>query len=190
MKALRCAVVMLLVILCAGLAAQAAQKAPAKAQPPAPDPGAAALVEFFKQEAEQSPRTLDFRIEGGYADIKTETAESSGRYFLAGHSITPIAPDIYRLDMTFKRKYQRDVIDLAPEYFFTQQRSYYFWYGGGMKIVFKVGSGRKEVKIGKKELTEIKVRSLETYTIEKTKLSMDMSLGDGNTKIALQLKFI
>ena len=154
MRALRRAA-LLIVILALAAPALAAQKAKAPAPAPAPDPDAQALTEFFRQEAEKSPRTLDFKIEGGYADIRTEAAESSGRYFLAGHSITAVATDIYRLDLTFKRKFQRDVIDLTPEYFFTQQRSYYFWYGGGMKIVFKVGSARKEVKIPRKESTEI-----------------------------------
>ena len=34
------------------------------------------------------------------------------------------------------------------------------------------------------------MRSLETYTVEKTKLSMEMSLSDGGTRSVLELKFI
>jgi len=194
MKAIRFAPLVLAVLLL-GVAAQAAQKAPSKkAQPGAAtaqaDPSANGLIEFFKDESVSSPKTLDFKIMGGYADIRTDRPESSGRYFLAAQAIVPVGPDIYRLDMTFKQKYQRDVIDLAPEYYFTQERSYYFWYGGGHKIVFKVGSGKREIKIAKKELTEIKVRSLETYTIQKTKLPLDLSITDGGTKISLQIQFI
>ncbi len=170
-------------------ASRAAAPKPAPSVPTEMDPNAKSLLDFFKTEEAASPKSLDFSIDGGYADIRTDRAESSGRYFLAGHAVTRVAPDIYKLDMTFKKKFQRDVIDLAPEHFFTQQRQFYFWYSGGDKIVFKIGSGKKEVKIAKKELTEIKVRSLETYTIEKTKLTMDMSLSDGSAKIALQIRF-
>lgn len=166
----------------------AAQKAAPKAAT-TPDQNAQSLQEFFKGETAPSPKSLDFMVDGGYADIQTETPESSGRYFLAAQNIAAVAQDIYRLDLTFKKKLQRDVIDLAPEYFFTQQRSYYFWYNGGNRIVFKLGSARKEVKIQKKELTEIKVKSLETYSIEKTKLQMDLAFTDGGTKVALLLKF-
>lgn len=171
----------------AALAAQKAAKAPAA--PQAADQNAQSLQEFFKGETTPSPKFLDFMVDGGYADIQTETPESSGRYFMAAQNIAAVAQDIYRLDLTFKKKLQRDVIDLAPEYFFTQQRSYYFWYNGGNRIVFKLGSARKEFKIQKKELTEIKVKSLETYSIEKTKLQMDLAFTDGGTKVSLLLKF-
>jgi len=168
----------------------AAQKSsPAKAVQPG-DPNVQALQDFFRGETAPSPSKLDFVIEGGYADIRTETPESSGRYFLAAQTISGVAQDIYRLDLTFKKKFQRDVIDLAPEYFFTQQRTYYFWYNGGNRLVFKVGGARKEVKIQKKELTEIRVKSLETYSIEKTKLNMDFTLTDGAARIFLQIKFL
>lgn len=169
--------------------AQAARKAPVQGSGTS-DPNAQSLVEFFKGESAPSPKTLDFMIEGGYADIQTETPESSGRYFLAGQAITAVARDIYRLDLTFKKKYQRDVIDLAPEYFFTQQKSYYFWYNGGNKIVFKLGRGKKEFPIQKKELSQIRVKSLETFSIQKTKLAMDMILQDAGAQIYLQIKFI
>ncbi|MFP5222639.1 MAG: hypothetical protein ACLGSA_10155 [Acidobacteriota bacterium] len=168
--------------------ALAAQKgAPKAAQ--TPDQNAQSLQDFFKGETAPSPRSLDFVVDGGYADIQTEAPESSGRYFLAAQNIAAVAQDIYRLDLTFKKKLQRDVIDLLPEYFFTQQRSYYFWYNGGNRIVFKLGNARKEFKIQKKELTEIKVKSLETYSIDKTKLMMDLAWIDGGTKVFLQIKF-
>lgn len=189
MKPIRLFAVLVLAFLVA-VPAQAAKKVTKQEAAPPADANAQSLVEFFKGETAPSPQKLDFMIEGGYADIRTETSESSGRYFLAGQAISGVAQDIYRLDLTFKKKYQRDVIDLTPEYFFTQQRSYYFWYNGGNRIVFKIGGGKKEFKFPKKELTEIKVKSLETYTIEKTKLPFDMKLSDGNTQIFIQLKFI
>jgi len=178
----------LVLSLAASGTALAAQKAAPKAAT-TPDQNAQSLQDFFKGETAPSPKSLDFMVDGGYADIQTETPESSGRYFMAAQNIAAVAQDIYRLDLTFKKKLQRDVIDLAPEYFFTQQRSYYFWYNGGNRIVFKLGSARKEFKIQKKELTEIKVKSLETYSIEKTKLQMDLAFADGGTKVALLLKF-
>ena len=168
--------------------ALAAQKAAPKAAQ-TPDQNAQSIQNFFKNETAPSPKALDFSINGGYADIQTETPESSGRYFLAGQNIAAVAQDIYRLDLTFKKKLHRDVIDLAPEYFFTQQRSYYFWYNGGNRIVFKLGNARKEYKIQKKELTQIKVKSLETYSIDKTKLMMDLAIPDGATKAFLEIKF-
>jgi len=189
MKSFRRTAIFFLILSLMAFPALAAKKA-AKAEAAPPDANAQSLADFFKGETATTPRSLDFMIEGGFADIRTETPESSGRYFMAAQNITSVAPDIYRLDMTFKKKYQRDVIDLAEEYFFTQQRSYYFWYNGGNKIVFKVGGGKKEIKIGKKELTEIKVKSLETYSIDKTKLPLDMNLQDGGTHVFLQLKFI
>uniref|UniRef100_A0A7C4EJC4 Uncharacterized protein n=1 Tax=Fundidesulfovibrio putealis TaxID=270496 RepID=A0A7C4EJC4_9BACT len=174
----------------ASRAATKAAPAVQEAQPPAQDPNAQGLLEFFKNENAPSAKHLDFQITAGFADIRTETPESSGRYFMAGQQIVGVAPDIYRLDLTFKHKYQRDIIDLAPEYFFTQQRSYYFWYNGGNKIVFKLGGARKEFKIDKKELTQIRVKSPETYTMEKTKLGMNMSFSEGGTTVHLEIKFI
>jgi hypothetical protein len=187
MQPIRLASVILLVLALAVPAAAAGKEA---GQQPAADPNAQSLTDFFKNEIVASPRAMDFKVEGGYADIQTETPESSGRYFLASQAIVSVAPDIYKLSLSFKKKYQRDVIDLSPEYFFTQERSYYFWYNGGDRIVLKVGTGRKEFKIQKKELTQIKVKSLETYTIEKTKLGMDMVIPDGKSRIFLQIKFI
>lgn len=168
--------------------AKAAKKAAPAAQ--ARDPNAQSLMEFFKDEELQSAKTLDFKIIGGYADIRADSAESSGRYFLAGQIITAVAPDIYRLDLTFKHKYQRDIIDYNPEYFFTQQRTYYFWYNGGKRLVFKLGSGKKSFDTSKKEITQIKVQSLETYTVERQKLLLNLQFKDGGTTVNLELKFI
>lgn len=172
-----------------GLAAKKGQKAAVQPQQDVQDPNAQSLYDFFKSEAKPSAKALDFQLTGAFADIRTETPESSGRYFMAGSSIVPVAPDIYRLDLTFKKKYQRDIIDLSPEYFFTQEKSYYFWYDGGKKIVLKIGNGKKVFTIDKKELTQIKVKTLETYTVEKTRLDMNMSFTDGGSTIYLQIKF-
>lgn len=179
--------VCLILALAAGSALSAK---PAKKAAPERDPNASSLTEFFKNESTDNPSTMDFQVNGGYADFKTDLPESSGRYFLAGQSITPVAPDIFKLSLTFKRKFQRDIIDYNPEYFFTQQRTYYFWYNGGNRIVFKIGGSKKAVKIAKKELVEIKVKSLETYSVDKQKLLMDLTLQDGGATIHLQLKFI
>lgn len=179
-------VIILLLAVPAGAARKSAGPAPAQA----PDPSAQGLANFFRNEETAAPKTLDFKVMGGYADIRTETAESTGRYFLAAQVIEPVAPDIYKLDLTFKKQYQRDVMDLTPEYFFTQERTYYFWYNGGNKIVFKVGGAKKEFPILKKENSQIKVKTLETYTVEKTKLGMDLVIQDGANRIFLQIKFI
>jgi len=196
MKPMRPAAILALVLVTAlalALASPAAAKkaaGPQSSHQPSPEPNAQGLTDFFKNEAVSSPKSLDFRIDGGYADIRTDSPESSGRYFLASQVIVAVATNIYKLDLTFKKKYQRDVIDLTPEYFFTQERSYYFWYDGGDKIVFKIGGGKKEYKILKKELSKIQVKSLETYTVEKTKLGMDLVIPDGGIRIFLQITFI
>ena len=173
---------------CPVLAVGKTQKAAPQAAPA--DPNAAALTQFFMTEGAKSPKTLDFLIQGGYADIRTDLPDSSGRYFLAAQAIVPVARDIYRLDLTFKKKLQRDVIDYNPEYFFTQQRSLYFWYDGGKQLIFKLGGAKKVIAIPKKELTSIKVQSTETYTVERTKIQMDMQLQEGGASIVLQLKFL
>ena len=186
MKSIRLAAILAILL---ALAAPALAASRSATQPPAPDPNAQGIVDFFKGESAPSPKSLDFQVDSGFADIKTEAPESSGRYFLAGQAISAVAPDIYKLELTFKKKYQRDPIDLTPEYFFTQQRAYYFWYNGGNRIVFRVGGRKKEFKIPKKELTEIKVKSLETYSIQKTKLSMDLVIPDGASQVYLQISF-
>jgi len=181
----------LIVLVCLGASpALAASKVLRTSPQAAPDPNAAGLTEFFRTEGAQTPKSLDFQIQGGYADIRTDLPESSGRYFLAGQSVTPVARDIYKLDMTFKKKYQRDVIDYNPEYFFTQQRTYYFWYDGGKQLVFKLGGSKKVIQIPKKELTQIKVQTPETYTVQHTKIQMDFKFQDGGTTVYLQVKFI
>ena len=187
MRPVRLLALCLVLALAAGSALAAK---PAKKAAPEQDPNASSLAEFFKNEAVENPKALDFQVNGGYADIRTDLAESSGRYFLANQTIIPVAPDIYKLDLTFKHKFQRDIIDYNPEYFFTQQRTYYFWYNGGNRIVFKLGGGKKVFKITKKELVEIKVKSLETYSVDKQKLLMDLSFQDGGSTIYLQIKFI
>ncbi|GAB6037922.1 hypothetical protein JCM15519_24810 [Fundidesulfovibrio butyratiphilus] len=163
---------------------------PAAPAAPARDPNAQSLMEFFKDEELKSAKNLDFKIIGGYADIHTDSAQSSGRYFLAGQNIAAVAPDIYRLDLTFKHKYQRDIIDYNPEYFFTQQRSYYFWYNGGKRLVFKLGSGKKTFDTSKKEITQIKVQSLETYTVERQKLLINLQFKDAGTSVTLEIQFL
>lgn len=153
------------------------------------DPNAQSLAEFFKGESQNRTSKVDFTIETGHADIKGGSAETAGRYFMDGYAIAQVAPDIYRLDVNFKKRFQRDVIGLAPEHFFTQQRSYYFWYDGGSRIVFKVGDAKTEIKIAKKELTQIKVKSLETYSVERTKLPLDIRFSDAGSLIFLQILF-
>jgi hypothetical protein len=179
-----------LVILCA-IQALALAKTAKKAVPQDSGGEDASIVGFFKSEAaQQSYKNLDFQIMGGYADLRGELPEASGRYFLAAHNVAPVSPDIYKLELTFKHKLQRDVIDFSPEYFFTQMRTYYFWYDGGNRLVFKVGGGKKSIKIARKEITHIQVLSPETYNIEHQKNVMDIQFQDGDSHIYLQLKFI
>lgn len=150
-----------------------------------------ALERFFvNKETKGMAARIDFEITGGYAEIVTSLPESTGRYFLASHNIQRLGPEIYRLDMSFSRKLDQDIVSFNPPHYFTEQRSYFFWYGNGDRIVFKVGNQKIAVALARKEISRVRITSLDTYEIERQKLLKDIRLTDGATSIVLQLKFI
>jgi len=150
----------------------------------------AALQQFFKgQEGKTSAPAIDFEVVGGFADIDTGKGESSGRYFLAANHITRLSGDIYRLDLAFSKKLEPDIMDFSPAYYFTENRSYYFWYNNGDRIVFKLGSSQTAIPISRKEVTRVEIQSMETYSVDRQKLFKDLTFSDGKTAISLQVRF-
>lgn len=150
----------------------------------------ASLENFFKgQESKGVAPAIDFEVVGGFADINTGNTASTGRYFLAASHITRLAGDIYRLDMAFSKKESQDIMDFAPAYYFTENRSYYFWYNNGDRIVFKVGSSQATIPISRKEVTRVDIQSMDTYSVDRQKLFKDLSFSDGKTTVSLQIRF-
>ncbi len=149
------------------------------------------LSKFFRtQESKAASAVIDFKIVGGYADMQTGAADSSGRYFLAGHHISRVTASIFKMDLNFSKKLEEDVISFNPPYYFREKRTYYFWYDNGRKMVFKLGDKKVSIPIAKKELMRVKIKSLETYTIERKKLFKNIQLDDAGARIFLQIKFI
>jgi len=150
----------------------------------------ASLQQFFKgQESKGSAPAIDFEVVGGFADIATGSTESSGRYFLAASHITRLTGDIYRLDMAFSKKMEQDIMDFSPAYYFTENRSYYFWYNNGDRIVIKIGSSQATIPVTRKEITRVDIQSMDTYSVDRQKLFKDLTFTDGNTAISLQIRF-
>ncbi|NDY56164.1 hypothetical protein G3N56_05310 [Desulfovibrio sulfodismutans] len=172
------------------LAALLAASAPAFAAPASGSDPIASLQQFFKgQEGKSSAPAIDFEVVGGFADITTGSKDSSGRYFLAASHITRLSGDIYRLDLAFSKKMEQDIMDFSPAYYFTENRSYYFWYNNGDRIVIKVGASQAAIPIARKEITRVDIQSMDTYSVDRQKLFKDLTFTDGNTAISLQIRF-
>lgn len=149
------------------------------------------LMRFFQsQESNAASASIDFQIVGGFAEIQTGSPDSSGRYFLASNFISRVTANIFRMDLTFSKKLEQDIISFEPAYVFTEKRSYFFWYDNGDKIVFRAGGAKAVIPIARKEIMRVQIKSLETYTIEREKLFKDVQFGDGSTMVFLQIKFI
>jgi hypothetical protein len=158
-------------------------------QAPASDP-IASLQQFFKgQEGKSSAPAIDFEVVGGFADIDTGNTDTSGRYFLAASHITRLTGDIYRLDLAFSKKQEQDITDFSPAYYFTENRSYYFWYNNGDRIVFKLGASQATIPVSRKEITRVDIQSMDTYSVDRQKLFKDLNFTDGKTGISLQIRF-
>ncbi|MDQ7831795.1 MAG: hypothetical protein RDU30_08685 [Desulfovibrionaceae bacterium] len=172
------------------LAALLAASAPAFAAAASGSDPIASLQQFFKgQEGKSSAPAIDFEVVGGFADIATGSTDSSGRYFLAASHITRLTGDIYRLDMAFSKKLEQDIMDFSPAYYFTENRSYYFWYNNGDRIVIKIGASQATIPVARKEITRVDIQSMDTYSVDRQKLFKDLTFVDGNTAISLQIRF-
>jgi len=156
----------------------------------AADDSGQALTRFFQAKPKDLPTApIDFQIDAGFAVLRTGNPESSGRYAMISINVVKVAPDIYRLDMALEKPLARDVPTYEPPFFFTENRTYFFWYQNGSEILFKVGAKRVPVKLGRKDVTRVDVHPPDTYTLNRQSLLQNISFDDGPTTIHLQLKF-
>ena len=173
-------------LLLAALALLTVQAAPARAA----DDSGLGLTRFFQAKAKDLPTApIDFQVSAGFAVLRTGNPESSGRYAMTSINLVKVAPDIYRLDMALEKPLARDVPTYEPPFFFTEKRTYFFWYQNGEEILFKVGSKRVPVKLGRKDVTRVDVHPPDTYTLNRQSLLQNISFDDGPTTIHLQIKF-
>lgn len=154
------------------------------------DPSVQSLVRFFESKTRSLPAApLDFHITGAFAVIETGSRDSSGRYGVTAYNITRLAPDIYRLDLSLEKQLARDVPTFEQPYFFTEQRSYYFWYQNGERIVFKVGSKKVVLRLGRKDVMRVDIHSPDTYSLNRQTMMQDMEFTDGPVTVHLQIRF-
>jgi len=149
-----------------------------------------ALLRFFQSKTRAMPApAIDFTLTGGYAVIQTGKPESSGRYAMNAFNVTRVAPEIYRLDVSLEKPLAREVPTYEQPYFFTDKRTYYFWYQNGQQLIFKVGGKRVPVALGRKEVLRVDIQSPDTYTVNRETMLRNISFTDGPATIHLQLKF-
>lgn len=162
----------------------------APAMSPAEDDSTQSLLRFFQGKTRELPSPgIDFQFTAGYAIIKTAAPESSGRYAMTAINATKVAPDIYRLDLSLEKPLPRDVVTNEQPYFFTEQRTYYFWYQNGEQIIFKVGGKKVALPLGRKDVLRVDIHSSDTYSIDRETMLKNITFDDGPTTIHLQLKF-
>ncbi|MEL7641084.1 MAG: hypothetical protein AAGU21_15715 [Solidesulfovibrio sp.] len=164
---------------------------PARAAAGAPgDDTTQALSKFFQGTTRSLPAAaIDFSVVAGYAVLQTGNPDSSGRYAMTAINVARLAPDIYRLDVSLEKPLARDVQTFEQPYFYTDKRTYYFWYQNGERIVFKVGDKKTVVPLGRKDVLRVDIKSPDTYVIDRETMLKNISFDDGPATIHLQLKF-
>ncbi|EFL50938.1 conserved hypothetical protein [Solidesulfovibrio fructosivorans JJ]] len=156
----------------------------------AADNTAQSLTRFFKGTTRSLPSPdIDFHITAGYAVLRTGKPDSSGRYAMTSINVARVAPDIYRLDLELEKPLPRDIPTFEQPYFFTEKRTYYFWYQNGKRIIFKVGDKKVTLPLGRKELLRVNIHSTDTYTLDRETMLKNLTFDDGTATIHLQLKF-
>ncbi len=149
-----------------------------------------ALTRFFQGKSRDLPAApIDFQVMAGYAVLRTGNPDSAGRYAMTAFNVVKVAPDIYRLDMSLEKPLARNVPTYEPAYYFTENRTYYFWYQNGDEILFKIGNKRVPVKLGRKDLTRVDIHPPDAYTVIRETMLQNVSFDDGTATIHLQLKF-
>jgi hypothetical protein len=148
------------------------------------------LTRFFQGKSRDLPAApIDFQVTAGYAMLRTGNPDSTGRYAMTAFNVVKVAPDIYRLDMSLEKPLARNVPTYEPAYYFTENRTYYFWYQNGEEILFKIGNKRLPVKLGRKDVTRVDIHPPDAYTVVRETMLQNISFEDGTTTIHLQLKF-
>ncbi|EHJ47348.1 hypothetical protein DFW101_1339 [Solidesulfovibrio carbinoliphilus subsp. oakridgensis] len=179
----------LLALLCA-LAAGMSTAWPAQAASRATDDSTAALSRFFQSKTRELPgQPIDFQVMAGYAMLRTGDPESSGRYAMTSINVSRVAPEIYRLDVSLEKPLARDTWSTDQPYFFTESRTYFFWYQNGEQIIFKVGGKKVALPLGRKDVLRVDIHSPDTYSIDRETMFKNISFDDGPVTIHLQLKF-
>jgi len=163
---------------------------PARAADAPSEDSPQALIRFFQTKVRDLPAPpIDFQFTGGYAIIRTGTPESSGRYAMTSMNVARIAPEIYRLDVSLEKPLPRNVPTYEQPYFFTEQRSYYFWYQNGEQIIFKAGGKKIALPLGRKDVLRVDIKTPDTYSIDRDTMLKNLTFDDGSVTIHLQLKF-
>ncbi|WP_027184403.1 hypothetical protein [Desulfovibrio inopinatus] len=147
------------------------------------------LKKIFGGLGGKKPGKLDFTIIGGYANFVRQYDEASGRYYIENQYLTRLTGYIYQLDLDFMKRLKVDLLDFAPDYTFREKKRIYFWYANGDRIIFKIGPSKQTIKIGQKQEREVKISSMETYSMEVKRLTQDFELRDGKDEIVIQVKF-
>ena len=148
------------------------------------------LTRFFQGKSRDLPAApIDFQVMAGYAVLRTGNPDSAGRYAMTAFNVVKVAPDIYRLDMSLEKPLARNVPTYEPAFYFTENRTYYFWYQNGERIVFKVGDQKAVVPLGRKDVLRVDIKSPDTYVIDRETMLKNISFDDGPATIHLQLKF-
>ncbi len=154
-----------------------------------PEISVSQLKKIFGRVKGQKPGKLDFTITGGYANFVRPYEEASGRYHIENQHLSRLTDYIYQLDIDFMKRLKVDLLDFSPNYTFREKKRLYFWYANGDRIIFKVGPSKQTIKIGQKSERQVKISSLETYSMEVTQLTQDFTLHDGKDEIVIQVKF-
>lgn len=161
-----------------------------RAAGPAGDDSTAGLTRFFQTKIKELPAApIDFQITAGYAVLRTGNPESAGRYAMTACNVSKVSPEIYRLDISLEKPLARDVPTSEAPYFFTDSRTYYFWYDNGNQVIFKVGGKKVVVPLGRKEVLRVDIHPPDTYTLDRETMLKNISFDDGPATIHLQLKF-
>jgi hypothetical protein len=174
----------------AGLAALLLLVLPASWALAETDASPQALERFFSSKSKSLPSAgIDFQITAGFAVLATGKPDSSGRYAMTAINVTNVATNIYRLDLQLEKPQPRDIDSLEQPYFYTEHRTYYFWYQNGEQIVFKVGGKRVPLPTGRKDVLRVDIHSPDTYSIDRETMLHNLTFNDGPDQIVLQIRF-
>jgi hypothetical protein len=149
-----------------------------------------ALERFFSSRTKTLPSPgIDFTVTAGFAVLQTGNPDSSGRYAMTSINVTNVAANIYRLDLQLEKPQPRETLSFQQPSFYTEQRTYYFWYANGRDIIFKVGGKRVTLPTGRKDVLRVDIHSPDTYTIDRETMLHNLTFNDGATQIVLQIRF-
>lgn len=149
-----------------------------------------ALERFFSSRTASLPApAIDFEVTAGFAVLETGNPDSSGRYAMTSINVTKVAGSIYRLDLQLEKPQPRETLSFEQPFFYTEHRTYYFWYANGKDIIFKVGGKRVTLATGRKDVLRVDIHSPDTYSIDRETMLRNLAFSDGKDQIVLQIRF-